>query len=541
MPECGVLKDMPRAATAGYDSQRANTPPRCFEGTRTAILEKILRWANRPISDTSVESIYWLNGLAGIGKSTIARTVAEDAKRSELLGASFFFSHQEKELSDAMLFIPTIAYQLAQSYPEFSSAIVSVLQRDPDVVKKVPSTQIQDLILEPLRQITSRKPVLLVVDALDECDNSGNAAADLFRAVVDHCIKVPSLRLLVTSRPEKYITAILAEHQINGVVLHKDIEQSVVSDDIRKYLDAEMSRIPKRLHVELPSSWPTDTEVTKLVNKAGNLFIWAATAIRFMGDEDECNPASQLNILLGIDVDADASTRNPYEPLDNLYTAILLKAASKLRDGLLERMRIVMGTIVRLRSEMPLGALCRFLEKIPVRNTLDRIQSIIPVPADPLQLVQIYHPSFPDYITSRERCTNSQFHIDVATHERRLALRCLDTLNSQLSKEVESVLRPTEKISAVSKETVLGMVPLEVQYACRFWAVHVAFRPMDHDDEELVSKLEKFSSTMLLRWVIAMCILGSLSDAVAATRTMQKWIVSSTPIVFISVNDGFPG
>src|SRR5258708_30244752 len=87
-------------------------------------------------SDTAVEPIYWVNGLAGIGKSTIARTVAEDAKDLNLLGASFFFSRQEKELSDADLFIPTIAYQLAQSHPEARPAIIKVLRRDSGIFKK---------------------------------------------------------------------------------------------------------------------------------------------------------------------------------------------------------------------------------------------------------------------------------------------------------------------------------------------------------------------------------------------------------------------
>src|SRR6266436_4939126 len=116
---------MPRVEAAGYDSGRPNAPERCLKDTRTAVLEKIWCWIGPPTSDTTdkptvsdtaiepigdapanpspdatVEPIYWVNGLAGIGKSTIARTVAEDAKDLNLLGASFFFSRQEKELSD---------------------------------------------------------------------------------------------------------------------------------------------------------------------------------------------------------------------------------------------------------------------------------------------------------------------------------------------------------------------------------------------------------------------------------------------------------
>src|SRR5258707_6108097 len=156
------LNKIPRTGRAGFDSRRQSAPARCLEHTRTEVLQKIWEWiapstqaaATEPTSDdimiiepttvTAVDSssdatvkpIYWVNGLAGIGKSTIARTVAEDAKNRNLLGASFFFSRQEKELSDADLFIPTIAYQLAESHPKVRPAVIKVLLRDPNIFKK---------------------------------------------------------------------------------------------------------------------------------------------------------------------------------------------------------------------------------------------------------------------------------------------------------------------------------------------------------------------------------------------------------------------
>src|SRR5258708_1058986 len=195
------LNKIPHADGAGYDSRRQSAPVRCLEHTRTEVLERIWHWIAPPTqaavteptsdavieptpdtssSDTTVKPIYWVNGLAGIGKSTIARTVAEDAKDRNLLGASFFFSRQEKELSDGDLFIPTIAYQLAQSHPEARPAIIRVLRRDPGIVKKTISPQFKELIIEPLYKIKSQ-PGIIVVDALDECDN--------FKCAVDEALQ----------------------------------------------------------------------------------------------------------------------------------------------------------------------------------------------------------------------------------------------------------------------------------------------------------------------------------------------------------------
>ena len=54
--------------------------------------------------------IYVLSGLAGIGKSTVAQTIAERAANLGILGASFFFSRNEADQRSAEKFVTTIAF-----------------------------------------------------------------------------------------------------------------------------------------------------------------------------------------------------------------------------------------------------------------------------------------------------------------------------------------------------------------------------------------------------------------------------------------------
>jgi hypothetical protein len=61
----------------------AHLPPEYPVG----LLEEICDWV-----DSEDERCIWLNGLAGTGKSTIARTVARRYFEQKRLGASFFFS-----------------------------------------------------------------------------------------------------------------------------------------------------------------------------------------------------------------------------------------------------------------------------------------------------------------------------------------------------------------------------------------------------------------------------------------------------------------
>ena len=83
--------------------------------------------------------MYVLNGLAGIGKSTIARTVAQEAHERGWFGASFMFSRSEDECTSGKLF-GTAAFQLSQYSQEISLRIGEALELKPDASGK----QLQD-------------------------------------------------------------------------------------------------------------------------------------------------------------------------------------------------------------------------------------------------------------------------------------------------------------------------------------------------------------------------------------------------------------
>src|SRR5258708_40210009 len=96
---------------------------------------------------------------------------------------------------------------------------------------------------------------------------------------------------------------------------------------------------------------------------------------------------------------------------------------------------------------MSLGVIACFMgeREIVVKMALNQIQSIIPIPTDLSRPIQIYHPSFPDFITSRDRCPDSWFYVGTSVHERRLVLHCLDILNNELSKAIETLWEPADE------------------------------------------------------------------------------------------------
>jgi len=82
-------KLLPRAQFAEYDAASPALCNACMENTCKAILDTLQVWA----SDSTVTKIYWLNGMAGTGKTTIAYSFSEILHKKKSLGGTFFASH----------------------------------------------------------------------------------------------------------------------------------------------------------------------------------------------------------------------------------------------------------------------------------------------------------------------------------------------------------------------------------------------------------------------------------------------------------------
>jgi hypothetical protein len=90
----------------------------CLKGTRKEVLLQIEQW----LMDEKDRRIFWLNGLAGTGKSTIAQTFSEISFADRKLGASFFCSRDFDDRSNLQTIFPT----LARSIKTGDSAVATV-------------------------------------------------------------------------------------------------------------------------------------------------------------------------------------------------------------------------------------------------------------------------------------------------------------------------------------------------------------------------------------------------------------------------------
>ena len=126
------MNSLPLAKRAAYDAKSLAGRRSCTAKTREKILADLIAWA----ADAGDTRIYWLNGMAGTGKTTITFTFSRILDNIQILGASFFCSHLDTDSSNADLIFPTLAYELARHSTAASNALLNALGKDRNVGHK---------------------------------------------------------------------------------------------------------------------------------------------------------------------------------------------------------------------------------------------------------------------------------------------------------------------------------------------------------------------------------------------------------------------
>lgn len=199
------------------------------------------------VQDPSAKSIFWLNGMAGTGKSTLSRTIAQALAETSHLGASFFFSRSEGDRGTSSRLFTTIASQLAARNPALTSHITKAVAKDSAIGDKGLQIQPEELILEPLLEALSdseiAQTIVLVIDAWDECQGLEDRQAKLILHLFSQA-RSQVLKALLTSRPELSIR--LGFDEIQGeyqdIVLH-EVDKSVVEHDLFIFFTQELAAI----------------------------------------------------------------------------------------------------------------------------------------------------------------------------------------------------------------------------------------------------------------------------------------------------------
>jgi hypothetical protein len=494
---------------AAFDSYE-NEHDECLPGTRIELLREVEKWGESP----HAKCIFWLDGMAGTGKSTIARTVARFFKDKGQLGATFFFKRGEADRGNAKHLISTIIKQLVNSHGQLMPEVLRAIENDPDISTKRLSEQFDKLILQPLQNLDLAQPIttVIVIDALDECDKEDDIQVILQLLPQLQNLESVRLQIFLTSRPELPVRLGFKRNMVyQDLVLH-ELSEPVIERDIRLFLEHKFSKI--RDDHSFPPEWPGNEAMEKLIKMSVPLFISAATICRFVGDP-KWRPERRLVTILQDQAAASGSQ------MDRTYLPVLNQLLSGAGNGdikqLKQEFQEIVGVIVLLAIPLSLNALAQLisLPRDDVINRLDGFHSVLSVPENINSPIRILHLSFRDYLL----ITEGPFHIDEKETHEKIASHCLRVMG-KLKRNICALSSYATQRMDIDGQNVNTHLTAELQYSCHYWVYHL----QQSDGRIPESAVFSFLKQHFLHWLEALSLIGILSEAVGIIDTLESGV-----------------
>jgi len=496
-----------------------------MKGTRRDVLFQLERWSK----DEHDKRVFWLNGLAGTGKSAIAQTFAEMCFADGKLGASFFCSRDFEDRSNLRSIFPTLAFQLSHLYPEFRKKLLPVLKTRPDVGREALCSQMEKLIVGPFQAI--KIPTLIIIDALDECGDE-EPASTLLSVLSRYVDDIPLVKFLITGRPEHRIRSGFRLESLRPhteVFKLHEVEPTSVDSDIKLFLKAWFIDIAKnRSDCSLAEDWPGPHNIDILCKKAAGFFIFASTVVKFVSSHRH-PPDERLALILSPPPNTSHEAKFG---VDFLYTQVLKEAFHDVDSSDHEpysHFKSVVGAVVLIFHPLSIKTLSDLLKDCGTPagmfSSLRTLHSLLLIPDSTDDPVRIFHKSFPDYLTDQGRCTNPQFFIDPLTYHNEILLSCLNVMKEGLKRNIcnldDHVVLSEIKDFPTQRAVYIGGA---LEYACNFWTKHLArVSSSSHNAEEVHRAIDEFFVTNLFFWIEVLILMGNLEIGVYALNDIQQW------------------
>jgi hypothetical protein len=475
---------------------------RCLPGTREDVLTFIKSW----LDDLDEPNIFWLSGSPGSGKTTIASTVVADF---HCFSGQFFFCRDQVELRDPDNLWRRIALDLSLGSNELKKSLAQALEIQKANIRGFDiSMQFEHLIAKPLQHIfgTSVKPLLIVVDALDECDSYEK----LLPSLVSWSHLPKSLKLLITSRHyhdiQDSLGFVSVYHKLNtghGV-------STQTSDDLEKYLIARFSKA-----TGLPLKWPGPTKVSFLVKKAAGLFIWAKSAMDFILHKGG-DPEKRLDII-------SAGSGEGIDAVDSLYHQVISIALQGLRKPEKTSLKLVLGSIIIAKHPLRIKDLTELLgvKDTWLNSIIGQLSPILSI--SHTSYLHICHQSVADFFLDSER--SQDMWVDPQLYSLHFAGSCLKLMNSKLKFnffDLKTSYTLNKDIPELN-DYIKSVKSTALNHASYFWA---SYLEKDCDkilQLEVQAAVEKFLMDHLLHWLEIMSVMETVNHAAQLLLLAANW------------------
>ena len=482
-----------------------------MEGTRRSILNEIIAWVTSGVGSSNT---YWVYGVPGIGKTSLAHSICEILhERKQLIGA-FFCRRDDTNSSEPRNILPTLLYKLAEISSTFRRIAAERLRNNPNLtMESMKETHFLDFFLSMPGQ-PNEHSLAFVIDALDECGNN-QTRQDVLKALTDAAALAPWLKIIVTSRPEADIERFF--HGLTGSS-HSSYDLATdeeASDDLQTFARSQFDLVASHWHLPMP--WPEESEFNTLVSRANGLFIFIKTLILALENSDDAEKCLK-EVLQG-----PAGTG--MESLYGLYSSIL-KARNNI-DGFWRMIVVTTTAQYRPLCKGPIAKLTGVKPNL-VEKWVDSLSSLLYRDEGSNGAIRIRHLSISDYFLS-DRC---EYQANLQEAHAQQGIDCLEMMMKELRFNIckldDSRLANTDVKDLQSRIEENISDPL--QYSSLYWSYHLCFSPdtMNRDSRALGKLQGFFEGLYTLFWIEVLSIMGMIPMGAPSLRRVLTWIKVST-------------
>lgn len=209
----------------------------------------------------------WIYGIPGAGKTVMCSSVIQAALRQtelDTIVTFFYCDYKNTETQNPSNILGALASQIARQNQQSLKQLKRFYQKhNPDDVSSVvyPPEDLRDLIVS---MVLDCKCVMIVVDALDECDSQTWDVVDLLASLSvprENC----DVRTLFLSREEQEIRELLVDFV--------KVSIAAQSSDLKLYVAAEVETRTRRRQLRIKDQSLKEHIVERLVAEADGMYV----------------------------------------------------------------------------------------------------------------------------------------------------------------------------------------------------------------------------------------------------------------------------
>ena len=478
-----------------------------MDGTRESLLNRIVAWATDRSAGKNGSNTYWIYGLPGIGKTSLAHSICARLHDKELLAATFFCRRDNSELNNPRNILPTLIHQLAIVFPPFRSIVAKEFRRDPH---KTPASMKETFLPDRIRALRRhpKHTLVFVIDALDETVNT-ESQLRILRALTIAAAQVTWLRIIITSRREIHIQSFFDAPSHPSHIQYDLAADQEASGDLKTFAQKQFNLVA----AGYPVPWPPTRLFDKALSRAKGLFIFIKTIVLTLEAYDECDAATQF-----LEAALQHSEVTGFKSLYKLYSNILELRIARGPDKIQEMIRVLVASAPYRSLRKETIAELTGVQPYLIEKWVKVLSSLLYEDEGANRGVRVRHTSISDFFISNE-CP-SEYRVNRRDANIQLGIACLATMIGKLRFNICSL--KDSRLANAEIENLQSRIGENIsdslQYSCLYWSDHLSSSHKNLDQRGQEQLKIFFEGWYPLFWIEVLSLMGMVSACVPSLR-----------------------